>query len=588
MGQSLDCLKGQGTVVSDEVEILDIFRVWKTFVVNRRTLFNLFRRWKKYFVKQRLEWNLYNLYRFISENKISFEFAIMMIRTRRQLPSFLMSNLIRQFPHKSKTLLWLLLQKGLTRVNDIEYPTLYKQLFKQAVSGMYLKTSMKRDLFESVIDLEHYEERKFKARLRHTLARSESFCLSEELWRKIVSYVEYDTINRRVSEYLACFDSEKDAEKEWVLSQRKWDELMRKFKSVGREYTSDTYKLMNVDFIKIMKVFIEVQFPEFGSSLQKRYLLSLTGIQVEPRILWLTPTSHLENPRFIRVLLRKTDLTKGLLNISFQGRRFGDYIADYFPQIMLEILEIKPQVFFYKGFPDRLRNLNSAIKYLRMIDERHLTRITNTFMEGLPACSVSNWYWERHPVRMVLQGIKNAGPRGEKLHYFIGGLEVMKHERESIRMKWSKNWRPSEDNTHRESGLVLSNLLPYSASGRRTIVSYAVLREKEGWSEPIARQREENCKPMPNYSYDYHLSSTLRVTQTEIIDVVSKFQVFIRLTVVPQRLNKSLLEKQMSISKALCSSSKRSLFLVCQYLLGKDFPFVISTVLPLLGDISNP
>ena len=249
------------------------------------------------------------------------------------------------------------------------------------------------------------------------------------------------------------------------------------------------------------------------------------------------------------MLLRKTDLTKGLLNISFQGRRFGDYIADYFPQIMLEILETKPQVFFYKGFPDRLRNLNSAIKYLRMIDERHLTRITNTFMEGLPACSVSNWYWKKHPVRMVLQGIKNAGPRGMKLHYFIGGLEVMKHERESIRMKWSENWRPSEDNTHRESGLVLSNLLSYSASGRRTIVSYAVLREKEGWSEPIARQREENCRPMPNYSY---LSSTLRVIQTEIIEVVSKFLVFIRLTVVPQRLNESLLEKQMSISK-LCA-----------------------------------
>ena len=76
---------------------------------------------------------------------------------------------------------------------------LYKQLFNQAVSGFYLKTSMKRDLFESVIDLEHYEERKFKARLRHTLARSESFYLSEELWRKIVSFVEYDCINRGVS-----------------------------------------------------------------------------------------------------------------------------------------------------------------------------------------------------------------------------------------------------------------------------------------------------------------------------------------------------------------------------------------------------
>ena len=120
MGQSLDCLKGQGTVVSDEVEILDIFRIWKTFVVNRRTLFNLFRRWKKYFVKQRLEWNLYNLYRFISEGETSYQFAIMMIRTRRQLPFFLIRKLISSFHHRSKTLLWLLLQKGLTRVNDIE------------------------------------------------------------------------------------------------------------------------------------------------------------------------------------------------------------------------------------------------------------------------------------------------------------------------------------------------------------------------------------------------------------------------------------------------------------------------------------
>ena len=203
---------------------------------------------------------------------------------------------------------------------------------------------------------------------------------------------------------------------------------------------------------------------------------------------------------------------------------------------MLEILEIKPQVFFYKGFPDRLRNLNSAIKYLRMIDERHLTRITNTFMEGLPACSVSNWYWKKHPVRMVLQGIKNAGPRGMKLHYFIGGLEVMKHERESIRMKWSKNWRPSEDNTHRESGLVLSNLLPYSASGRRTIVSYAVLKRR--MEEPIAHQRRrivDLCLIIPMIT----ICLPPLGTQTEIIDVVSKFQVFIRLTVVPQRLNKS-------------------------------------------------
>ena len=171
----------------------------------------------------------------------------------------------------------------------------------------------------------------------------------------------------------------------------------------------------------------------------------------------------------------------------------------------------------------------------------------------------------------------------------------MKHERESIRMRWSKDWRPSVHNTDYTSSLVLSNLpttllqsnpaMLNRSSGQSLILSYPVLREKEGWSEPIARQREENCVPMPNYSY---LSSTLRLIQTEIIEGVSKFLVFMRLTVVPQRLNESLLEKQLCISKALCSSHKRSLFLVCQYLLGKDFRIVISIVGPLLGNITNP
>lgn len=573
MGQSFDCLKGKETEVSDEVNISDIFRIWKTAVVNRR---------RKLFAKQRLEENLYELHKFLSEGNASFQFARMMIRTRRQLPTFLIRKLIWCCPNRSKTLLWLVLQKGLTRVYDVEYP-LYNQLFNQAISEMELKTNIKRGLLKGTLSLEHYEERKFKARLRHTLARSESFCLSEELWRKIVSYVEYDTINRRVSEYLACFDSEKDAEKEWVLSQRKWDELMRKFKSVGREYTSDTYKLMNVDFIKIMKAFIEVQFPEFGSSLQKRYLLSLTGIQVEPRILWLTPDCHLANPRFLRVLLRKTDLTRGLLNLSFQGMRFGDYIAGSFPKIMEEILELKPQVFFSKGFPDKLRNLNSAIKYLRMIDERRPTRVTNRVMENIPACSISNWYWEWHPVRIALQEMKNAGPMGKQLYLFIGRLELMKDEREPIRMKKSEDTPPVGPVSR---AIVVRNLSPDIAwTEGCPINSYVLGRNWEGWSEPIARQRKENCRPISDCSY---LSSTLKVTQTEIILGVSSFLVFTRLTIVPQRLNELTSEKQKRIAQALCAGYKVSLRLICQYLLGKDFRIVISTVRPLLGDINNP
>lgn len=579
MGQSFDCLKGQETEVFDELDISDFFRIWKTFVVNRRTLSNLFRRWKNFFAKHRLERNLYALHKFISDGETYFQFGIMMIRTRRQLPFFLIRKLISRFHHRSKTLLWLILQKGLTRVNDVECPTRYNQLFNQAISGMGLKTIIKRVLMEGALSLEQFKERKFKARMRHILAKSESFCLSEELWRKIVSFVEYDTINRGVSDYLACFDSEKDAEKEWVLSQRRWDNLIHEFKSIGGERIYK--KLSNEDFKNLMKS----RDPELVSSLQKRYLLSLTGMQFEPRILWLTPACHLENPRFLRVLLRKTDLTGGLLNHSFQGRKLGDYIADNFPQITLEILELKPHVFFSKGFPDRLRTLNSAIKYLRMIDERNPTRLMNEAMELMSACPVSIWYWERHPVNIALQELKNAGPKGKQLHHFIGGLEVMRHERESIRMKWSEDWRPSKDKTYRASSLVLSKSSPDSPSGRMLLVSYTGLRENEGWSEPIARQREENCRPIPKCSY---LSSTLRVTQTEIILGVSSFLVFTRLTIVPQRLNELIPEKQERIGQALCARYKLSLFLVCQYLFGEDFRIVISTVRPLLGDINNP
>lgn len=581
-------MKGEGTDVSDEVNLSYIFQLWKMSVVNRRSLLPLvtpLRRWKKSFAKQRLEGNLYNLHTFLSGGETPYQFVIMMIRTRRQLPSFLIQKVILCFPRRSKTLLWLILRKGLTGVNDDGCHTCYNLFFNQAIGGLELKTNIKRDLLEGALSLEHYKQRKFKARLRHTLARSESLCFSEKLCRKIVSFVEYDDINRGVSDYLSPF-SKKDAEKEkeWVLSQRRWDNLIRDFKSIEGERIYK--KLSNQDFKNLMKS----REPELVSSLQERgggrYLLSLTGIQLERRILWLTPDCHLANPRFLRVLLRKTDLTRGLLNLSFQGMRFGDYIAGSFPKIMEEILELKPQVFFSKGFPDRLRTLNNAIKYLLMIDERHLTRLMNEVMERIPACPVSNWYWERHPVRVAFQEMKNAGPIGKKLYDFIGRLQVMKDEREPIRMKKSEDWRPSKDNTHQVFNLVFSNLSPGSASGRRSIGSYPVLSEKEGWSKPIARQRKENCRPIPNnYSY---FSSTLRVTQTEIILGVSSLLVFTRLTIVPQRLNALIPEEQKRIAEALCAVSKQSLLLVCQYLFGEDFRIVISTVLPLLGDINNP
>ena len=81
MGQSLDCLKVQGTEVSDE-------RKYRYFSNMENVLLLIDGRCSTFFddgrnfSKQRLEWNLYELHKFISEGETSFQFAIMMIRTR--------------------------------------------------------------------------------------------------------------------------------------------------------------------------------------------------------------------------------------------------------------------------------------------------------------------------------------------------------------------------------------------------------------------------------------------------------------------------------------------------------------------------